>query len=149
MSVQAYQKRVPEMMLYSRSPSILEGVVERRTERFQCNGPRSGYTAGQTIEFYLTSDQLQDLTSATLNFTLDIAGTSSSSARISNALDCVKNLNIYFNDILMESIQDVNSWSNTFLAYTATVGYMETEADALLGINNQRVANSSTSTEKS
>ena len=94
MSVQAYNKRVPEMMLYSRAPSVLEGVVERRTERFHPNGPRSGYTAGQTIEFYLTTDQLQDLTSSTLNLTLDITGTSSSSARIANILDCIKNLNI-------------------------------------------------------
>lgn len=137
MSMQSYSKKMPQALLFSQNPSILDGVVERRVERFQPNGSRSGYTAGQTLEFFITTDQLQDLTSGMLCFDLAISGTSSGSARISNAVDVIKNFSIFLNDVQLESIQDTAAWINTFMSFTCNRSYLQTEADVLLGINNQ------------
>ena len=141
-----YSKKVPQSLLFHKDTKLLDAIVERRSTRYQPQGQRSGYTALQQLEFQLKDDQMLDLSTACVNFTLNVSGTSSANAIISNAANVFKTLNIYFNDILVESInQDCNSWTNAFMAYTVNKSYYDVEGNALMGITNQVVESNQSS----
>lgn len=135
MSIVEYnQVQAPEL-LFSKNPNVLPSIVERRAERFHPRGSRSSITPGSTIEFEITHDQFLDLQSAGISLTLDLQG--AVGAAISNICDVIDRIEVFYNDSIVDRIQDVAAWSNTYIAFSANADYANSEGSALLGLTNQ------------
>lgn len=128
---------VPDSLLFSRSPKILSYIKERRPQRVFPNGKTSSWSQQQVIDFEIRSDSLIDLQSAVLNF--DIEFDLSNNSRISNALDCVESLRIFYGDTQCEEILNCNDFSNLFLNYSSNETYLKSEGATYLGLTNQFV----------
>lgn len=132
MSVEKFVKVPVARMLYNRSPVVQESLVDRRPDRFFSLNGRNA-EAGSTLSFEISSDAFYDPLSATLNFKL----TTTDSGEISNAVDVVSQISIFYNDTLLERISQCNSHTNSFLFLTANQTYLNSEADVMLGNTNQ------------
>jgi hypothetical protein len=128
-------------LLYNGAPNIIDSVLERRPMRYQPKNRTA--VAGDVIDFDISNDQFLDLGSAVLHFDLQMnvaAGTVDTGARIANAIDFIKQMDVYYNDQSVERVLDCNAWSNTFLAYSASRDWANSEGNSLLGLNNQATA---------
>lgn len=141
--VQTYKKKPVSGLLFQKSPTILESIVARRVERHYPRGARN-VSPNETVEFVISHDQMVDLASATLNFTINLSG---SGAEFACATDVIQSIEVYYNDTLVERLsENANIWANTFLAYSANDSYYRNELDALCAVNNQfREGNSAVS----
>lgn len=126
----AYVKKNHQSLMYHKNLNLLDSIVERRCERYWPQSNRNGLTAGSQLEFTINNDQFLDLTSATLNFQLTFSDLSSF---ISNAADAFQRLDVFYNDVLIETVDDCNSWCNAFLSSTSSLNYIQTEGESLLG----------------
>jgi hypothetical protein len=142
----SYSKMDHPQLLYNGAPKLIEAVLERRPIRYQ---PKNRtVNPGDIIDFDITSDQFADLGSAVLHFDLALnvaAGTTDTGARIHNALDIIKQIEVFYNDQSCERVLDANVWANTFLSYSATRDWANSEGGALLGLHNQGTASAAVS----
>lgn len=136
-----YSKSYDQSLLYSKSPKFLEAITERRVMR---ELPRTGagtVKAGGQITFEVSNDSFEDLQSFYVNFDLAIKKTiddsATTTAAVSNVVDVIESIQVYYNEQLVDDIKNANSWSNVFVAFGATRGYMNSEGKALLGLTNQ------------
>ena len=60
---------------------------------------------------------------------------------IANACDVVRNLEIWYNDVMVESINDCNAWANALIAHSANDSWVASEGQALLGYTFPGVSN--------
>jgi hypothetical protein len=133
-TVKPYVTKSVNGLLYAQKPALIESIVERRPDRYFPKGARSGYTAGQTIELEITGDQFVDGQTGSLAFDLV---TTHVDDKISNSLDVIKKISIFYNDQEVEAFDDANTWANAFLIQSGTRDWFKTEGSALMGISNQ------------
>ncbi len=143
MTENSYTKQYSDGLLYSQSPTLLEGIVERRADRFF---PRTARTAkaSDTIEFEISTDQFLDLSTGAISFDLGVyvdntfaSTTGMTVPAISNITDLIQQHEIWYNDVSVERVGDSNTWTNMFLATGGNKAWADTEASALLGLTNQ------------
>jgi len=132
-------EKVPEQLLYQRSPKLLSFLKERRPIRTYPLGS-STYSSGQVLEFQITSDTLVDLQTAVLNFDISF-GTGGS--QISNAVDVIESARVYYNDVMLEQVDQASAINNLFLAASASYTWCQSEGDAYLGLTSQYFQSSS------
>lgn len=137
----SYSKTFDQSLLYSTSPKFLEAITERRAMR---EIPRSGSNnvkAGSQITIEISNDAFIDPQTCNLVFDLGLLASGGASASttsaIANATDVIQAIQIYYNEQLVDDIKDANSWSNIFILNGCNVAYVNSEANALMGMTNQ------------
>lgn len=134
-----YQEKAVSSLLFNTTPSLIKSISHRITETYYPRGPRSGYKTGESVEFDMVCDQCVDLQSFSLQFKLIVEGTTPNNARISNAADVIKKIEVFYNDVVLSEPQDVNVWHNAFLFHNANESWMKTDGQIYMGLNNQFV----------
>jgi len=140
MSVVSYEEKPVSQMLYSKVPKLIKSIDERRTDVWWPRASRGGYTAGTTVEFDLLSDALFDMQTFCLQFKADItAGNAGdvTGVEVASALDFIDSIQIFYNDVECDKVDNANIWANAFVLYSANKSYLEGDASIYLGMQNQ------------
>lgn len=135
MSLQSEEKpyisKHPDSLLYLQKPSVIEAVLSREQTRFfPKTGSTGNYSTGSTLEFEIGGDQFWDMQTSNLSFSLSGVN---AGGLVMSAIDAIDNINIYYNDVNVEKIDDVAVWAHAFLAHNASQSWFETEARVLTG----------------
>lgn len=134
METSTYDKISVANMLYQQSPKIIQGITERRSQRFFTKGSRSNITAGDTLEFEITTDMFLDGQSSILSFDLSFLG--SGVHAISSAADIIDTIEVFYNDTSCQRVSNVNAWVNSLLAYSANKSFFTGAGEMLMGTSN-------------
>lgn len=134
-----YQEKSVSSLLFNTTPSLIKSISHRITETYYPRGPRSGYKTGESVEFDIVCDQCLDLQSFALQFKLVVEGTTPDNARIANAADVIKKIEVFYNDVVLAEPNDANIWNNAFLFHNTNQNWMRSDGQIYMGINNQFV----------
>lgn len=153
MSMQSEEKpyisKHPDSLLYLQKPSVIEAVLSREQTRFfPKTGSTGSYTAGSILEFELGGDQFYDFQTSNLSFSLS---SFNAGGLIMSAIDAIDNINIYYNDVNAEKIDDVPTWAHALLYHNASQSWFNTEAKVLMGestVSNQAGSNTGCSSTR-
>jgi hypothetical protein len=136
-----YISKHPDSLLYLQKPSVIEAVLSREQTRFfpKTGSSQSNY-AGQILEFELGGDQFYDFQTSNLSFSL--ATKTPATDKVLSAMDVIDNINIFYNDINAEKIDDAATWGHALLYHNASEGWFNTEAKVLMGESTVKNMNS-------
>lgn len=138
MSIVQYEEKPVSQMLYNKVPKLIKSIEERRTDVWYPRASQNGYTAGTTVEFDLLSDALFDLQTFCLQFKANITSAGDETkVEVGSALDFIDSIQLFYNDVEVDKIDNANIWSNIFLLFSSNKSFFEGDASLYLGMQNQ------------
>lgn len=134
------KETIDNKLLYNQSNEVVKAVIQRELIRYYPRTAQSGIGLGSVMEFITPTDQVLDLASFALSFTLNIYGPIAAdvnAADIANILDCIERVKITYNGQTLEEILDINAWNNLFLTMNSNEMFFKHEGSMLLKNTNQ------------
>lgn len=158
-----YNTKLVDSLVYHTKPDLIDSIEQRRCDRWHVEAKSSDYKAGDTLTATFSSDQCLDLQTLSLNFKINtyiangteqtdgVASATAVGALIVSAGDVVKKMTVYYNDVLVEEVDNCAKFTNAFLYSSASKQWFSTEGNALIGFNPWRLSkainSNSTSTD--
>lgn len=143
-----YNTKLVDSLLYHTKPDLIDSIEQRRCDRWQAEAKSGDYKAGDTITATISSDQCLDLQTLSLNFKINThiaAGGEQSTMTAAGALivsagDVIKKISVWYNDVLVEEIDNCAKFTNAMLYSSASKEWFSTEGNALMGFNPWRLS---------